>query len=427
MDNPSPAAPFFDVRMRGFSARTAVDDVVGMIRDRVRTLPAEPVGIEDAAGRVLAGPVISPIAVPHFDRAAFDGYALRAAETSTASSEHPITLRVAGEALPARPFGRAIEPGEAVRIMTGAPMPVGTDAVYPFELAIEADGILNVVESTTAGKNVGHIGEDVPAGRTVLNAGRVLRPQDLGLLSSIGVGTVDVVRRPRVALLVTGDELLPPGSKPEGCRIVDSNSVVLRALAERDGGDVLPRKHVPDRPNLICAAMMANDWDVLLVSGGTSVGREDHAPKLVAELGELPVHGVAVRPASPTGVGFIGDRPVFLLPGNPAATVCAYDLFAGRAIRLLGGRSDALPYPTVERPVAKQIHSVAGRVEYVRVIDGPNGIESVKSSGASILSSTVVADGFVLVPPDREELELDERVTVYLYDLPSGGSGAKFS
>jgi molybdopterin molybdotransferase len=427
MDNASPAPAFFDVRMRGFPTRTAVDDVVGLIRKRVKSLPAEPVGIEDAVGRVLASPVTARIAVPHFERAAFDGYALRAADTSDASAERPRLLRIIGEALPARPLNLAVSPGEVVRIMTGAPMPAGTDAVFPFEFAREADGILKVAEPTTAGKNVGHIGEDVPAGRTVLTAGRVLRPQDLGLLSSIGIGTVEVVCRPRVAILVTGDELLPPGSKPEGYFIVDSNSVVLRALAKRDVGDVLPRKHVPDRPELIRAVMSANDWDVLLVSGGTSVGREDHAPKLLAEMGELPVHGIAVRPASPTGVGFIADRPVFLLPGNPAASVCAYDLFASRAIRLLGGRSDALPYPTVERRVAKRIPSVAGRVEYVRVIDGPNGIEPVKSSGASILSSTVVADGFVLVPPEREGLEAGDRVRVYLYDLPAGRSDAKFS
>ena len=132
---------------------------------------------------------------------------------------------------------------------------------------------------------------------------------------------------------MTGDEILPPGSKPEGYRIVDSNSVVLHALVTRDGGDLLPTNHLPDRPDEIRAAMMADNWDVLLVSGGTSVGREDHAPKLVAELGELPVHGVAVRPASPAGVGFIRGRPVFLLPGNPVACLCAYDLFAGRAVR----------------------------------------------------------------------------------------------
>jgi molybdopterin molybdotransferase len=415
MSNPSPV-PFFDVRMRGFPTRTAVDDVVALIRGRVVARGSEEVALDDAVGRVLTTEVIATIAVPHFDRAAFDGYALRAEETATASEQTPVTLRVAGEALPNRPFPRALGAGEAVRIMTGSPMPEGADAVHPAEFADETNGFVSVAERVPAGKNVGHIGEDVPAGRTVLTAGRILRPQDLGLLSSIGVARVQVVRRPRVAILTTGDEILPPGSKPEGYRIVDSNSVVLRALVRRDGGELLPAKHLPDRPDEIRAVMAADDWDVLLVSGGTSVGREDHAPKLVAELGELPVHGVAVRPASPAGVGFITGRPVFLLPGNPVACLCAYDLFAGRAVRRLGGRSDELPYRTVERPVAASIKSIVGRVEYVRVTDSADGVRPVPLTGASVLSSTVIADGFVLVPPERDGFSVGECVTIYRYD-----------
>ena len=147
-----------------------------------------------------------------------------------------------------------------------------------------------------------------------------------------------------------------------------------------------------------------------------SVGSEDHAPKLVSELGELPVHGIAVRPASPAGMGFIGGRPVFLLPGNPAACLCAYDLFAGRAIRRLGGRSDELPYRTAQHTVAVGIKSPLGRVEYARVTIGPDGVRPVPSSGASILSSTVIADGFVLVPKEREGHKPGDIVTVYHYD-----------
>lgn len=416
MSNPSPTPPFFDVRMRGFPARTDVADAVALIHRRVSGLGAEAVNPADAAGRVLAAAVTAEVPVPHFDRAAFDGYALRAAETTSAGRDRPLTLRVIGEALPARPFARPIGPGEAVRIMTGSPVPTGADAVFPAEHAAEADGLLTVAEPVVPWKNVGRIGEDVPLGRRILTAGRVLRPQDLGLLSSIGVARVEVVRRPRVAILTTGDEILPPGSKPAGYRIVDSNSVVLRALVRRDGGDPLPTQHLPDRPDAIRAVMAADDWDVLLVSGGTSVGREDHAPRLVAELGELPVHGLALKPAGPAGIGFVRNKPVFLLPGNPVASLCAYDLLAGRAVRLLGGRSDALPYRTVERPVAARISSAVGRVEYARVIDGPDGVRPVPATGASILSTTVIADGFVLVPKDRDGHEPGETVTVHLYD-----------
>jgi molybdopterin molybdotransferase len=418
MSNPSPTPSFFDVRMRGFPGRTDVDAAVALIRERVSKLSPEAASLDMAAGRVLAAAVTAEVPVPHFDRAAFDGYALHAAATADAGRDRPLTLRVIGEALPARPFAGGISPGEAVRIMTGSPIPAGADAVLPAESASESNGLLTVAEPVTQWKNVGRVGEDVPLGREVLSAGRVLRPQDLGLLSSIGVGNVQVVRRPRVAILITGDEILSPGSKPAGYRIVDSNSVVLRALVRRDGGEPYPTKHLPDRPDAIRAAMAADDWDVLLVSGGTSVGREDHAPRLVAELGGLPVHGLALRPGSPAGIGFIRNRPVFLLPGNPVACLCAYDMFAGRAVRLLGGRPDALPYRTVERPVAARIASPVGRVEYARVIDGPDGVRPVPVSGASVLSSTVAADGFVLVPKERDGYSPGERVTVYLYDSP---------
>jgi molybdopterin molybdotransferase len=415
MSTPSPT-PFFDVRQRGFPTRTDVDAAIAMIRTRVGRLEPKTVTLADAAGRVLATAITATVPVPHFDRAAFDGYALRAAETVGATADRPRKLKIAGESLPGRPFERTLEPGEAIRIMTGSPIPAGATAVLPFEVAAEVDGTLLAKTTIADGKNIGRIGEDVPAGREALPAGRVLRPQDLGLLSSIGVDRVDVIRKPRVAILVTGDEILPPGSRPKDFQIVDSNSVVLRALARRDGGDVLPTGHLADTPDAIRRAMVGVDWDVLLVSGGTSVGREDHTPRLVAELGELPVHGVALRPAAPAGIGFIAGRPVFLLPGNPVSCLCAYDLFAGRAVRLLGGRSDDLPYPTADRPTAVAIPSIAGRMDYVRVRLTGAGVEPVAAKGASILSTTVIADGFVLVPPDREGYAAGEVVTIHRYD-----------
>lgn len=415
MSTPSPT-PFFDVRLRGFGARTAVDDAVGRIRQRTGPLGSEMIELAAAAGRVLAADVVAAVPVPHFDRSAFDGYAVRAEETAPARPDAAVTLALVGEALPGRPLNRPLGPGEAIRIMTGAPVPAGATAVIPFEKASEADGQLPVTEPIPVGKNVSRVGEDVPAGRTVLTAGRVLRPQDVGLLASIGVGRVAAVRRPRVAILVTGDELLPPGARPTGYQIVDSNSVVLRALVERDGGEPLPTRPVPDSPPAIRAAMEAGDWDVFLVSGGTSVGREDHAPRLLADVGELPVHGVALRPAGPTGIGFVGGRPVFLLPGNPVSSLCAYDLFAGRAVRRLGGRSDVLPHRTVEAPAAGPIPSAVGRADYVRVRVSEGGVEPLAvRGGASNLSTTVIADGFVLVPGDRDGYAPGEVVTVYLY------------
>jgi molybdopterin molybdotransferase len=410
--------PFFDVRMRGFRDRVEVAELVRRVDEHVRPLPAEAVPLAAAAGRVLDGAVVAEVAVPAFDRAAMDGYAVRGEETFGAGPYSPVELRVIGAALPGRPFGGSVESGCAVRIMTGAPVPTGVDAVLPAEQAEERDGTLRVTEPVPPAKNVGRRGEDIDVGQVALPHGRVLRPQDVGLLASIGINMVRAVRWPRVAVVITGDELLPPGSKPEGSRIVDSNSPMLAALIGRDGGEPVVYSPLPDRREEIRAAMTDEDADLILVSGGSSVGQEDHAPSLIAELGELPVHGVALRPASPTGFGVVRGKPVFLIPGNPVSCLCAYDLFAGRAVRRLGGRPVGFPYLTATLPLANKIASAVGRVDYVRVRVRDGQADPLAVSGASMLSTTTVADGFVLVPADSEGYPPGHPVTVHLYDGP---------
>jgi molybdopterin molybdotransferase len=250
----------------------------------------------------------------------------------------------------------------------------------------------------------------------VLRALRILRPQDLGVLASIGTAHVKVVRRPTVAILITGDELLPAGSRPTSYRIVDSNSVMLHALAQRDGGIAETAQLLPDSRSTLESTMATNAADVILVSGGSSVGKEDHAPKVLDKLGELSFHGMALRPASPAGVGFLDSRPVFLLPGNPVSCLCAYDFFAGPAIRKLGGRSTAWPYVSCALPLSRKIVSAVGRVDYLRVQVRDRQVEPLAISGASVLSSTTRADGFVIVPRDSEGHAPGEVVQVFLYD-----------
>lgn len=433
--------------MKGFRDRTEVADALALLDARVQLLPPEIVPIHDAAGRVLAGPIIAEVAVPAFDRAAMDGYALRAEETFGANAYAPLELTVVGESLPARPFPGTVQAGQAVRIMTGAPLPAGADAVLQAEAAEEQGGRLRIHEPVPPLRHVGRLGEDIAPGSEVLPAGRVLRPQDLGLLASIGVAQVEVVRRPGVTILVTGDELLPPGSKPDGYRIIDSNSIMLAALVRRDGGEVRSIQRLPDQRDQLRTAMLGSSGEVLLISGGSSVGKEDHAPSLLAELGELPIHGLALRPASPTGIGFMPGKPpppprsgegrqiddglsspprggglahttqiVFLLPGNPVSCLCAYDLFAGRTVRRLGGRLADMPYRRMRLPLAQKIVSAVGRVDYVRVKIVAGRVEPLAVSGASMLSTTTRADGFVLVERDREGHAPGEEVEVFLYD-----------
>jgi molybdopterin molybdotransferase len=405
-----------DVRMRGFAKRADVEEVERFLVERSAALEAEEVALLDCAGRVLTADVHADVDVPGFARSAMDGYAVRGEDTFGASDYDPIELRVLGESLPGRGFTGTVGANQAVRIMTGAPLPAGADAVAIAEVCSERDGRVEVREAVAPHKNVGAAGEDLRQGDLALRAGRRLRPQDAGLLASIGAARVSCVRRPRVRLLVTGDELLPAGRRPEGHRIADSNSVVLRALVARDGGELESFELLPDDAERIRAALASPGADVVLVSGGSSVGREDFAPKLVAELGSLAFHGVAMRPSSPTGVGSIGEALVFLIPGNPVSCLCAYEFFAGPTLRALGGRPRAWPHPRVELPLARKISSMVGRVDYVRVAIEGGHVVPLATSGASILSSTVRASGCVIVPRDSEGMPEGESVEVRLYD-----------
>lgn len=406
----------FDVRMRGFRDRSEVDALLSLLDSIAAPLSPELIELPAAAGRVLATDVVATVDVPPFHRAAMDGYALISHETFGAGPYNPLEFAVVGVALPGAPYSGTVQSGQAVRIMTGAPIPAGADAVLQAEAAEEADGRLHVTESVTPARHVGHRGEDIAAGTTVVCAGRVLRPQDVAVLASIGASPLSVIRRPTVALLVSGDELLPCGSKPEGFRIVDSNSVMLDALVRRDGALPAPVLMLPDNRESIRTAVREARADVLLCAGGSSVGQEDHLPSIVAELGELRIHGVALRPASPTGLGFIDGRFVFLLPGNPVSCLCAYDLFAGRALRRLGGRPAELPYQRHRLPLRRKIVSAVGRVDYVRVQVRDRQVEPLATTGASVLSTTTRADGFVLVPRDREGYAPGDEIEVYLFD-----------
>jgi molybdopterin molybdotransferase len=413
---------FHDPRMRGFRQRTEVERVIAWIDQRVGALASETITLAESSGRVLAGAVVATGAVPPFDRAAMDGYAIRGEETFGADGYNPAVFRRIGAARPGRAFAGHLGPGQAVEITTGAPIPPGADAVAPAE-ATRTDGHqVWITEATPPGRHVGRRGEDITEGTVVLGAGRVLRPQDLGVLSALGLSAVRVVRRPRVAILITGDELLPAGTPAQGCQIPDMNSVMLAALVARDGGlaRILgPLRDDRDRLRVAIGQAIASS-DVLLISGGSSTGPEDHAPSLVHELGELPIHGVALRPASPTGLGWIAGVPVVLLPGNPVSCLCAYDFFAGRIIRRLGGRGAEWPYRAIERPLARKLASAIGRVDYARVRIVEAKVEPLAISGASILSSTTRADGFVVVPADWEGYPEDSLVKVWLYDESLG-------
>jgi len=408
--------------MRGFLKRVPCAEAIAWVMQLPIRFEAESVPLAEATGRVLLDDLVAPLNVPGFDRSAMDGFAVRGAETIGASDYAPISIRVIGTAMPGVPFSGELSEGESVRIMTGAPIPAGCDAVVPAEYAriIETSSsdqhLVEITAAVAEGKHISRVGEDIRDGSSVLSAGRILRPQDVAVVASLGIGKLTVCRRPRVRLLVTGDELATPGHPKGDFQTYDANSFLLRPLVTRDGGVWESIRYLKDDRKSVRDALSEPGADVILISGGSSVGSEDHAPMLVAEVGELSIHGIAMRPSSPAGMGRVGEALVFLLPGNPVSCLCAYDFFAGRAIRRLGGRAADWPHRRHVAKLARKLVSQIGRTDYCRVLINDAGLEPLALSGASILSSTTRADGFVIVPSESEGFPPGAEVEVFLYD-----------
>jgi molybdopterin molybdotransferase len=403
-----------DIRMRGFRDRSSVEEALDAALDGISALPPESVGVMTAAGRVLASGVVSSVNVPAFRRSMMDGYAVRAEDTYGATAYNPIPLNVVGTSMPGTIPDDQVDRGQCVMIVTGASMPDGADAVLMVE---NTNGSGNRIEATSpvpVGRNVGRVGEDVSVGQAILNSGRVLLPQDVGLLSSVGQNPIQVVRRPVVRIIVSGDELLPPGASPAGTKIVDSDSPMLAALVERDGG-VPEVVRLPDEEGAMEAALARPGTDVIVTAGAASVGSEDRIPILVDKLGTLSIHGITMRPSAPTGIGTINGNRVVILPGNPVSCLAAYDFFAGPVVRSLGGRSPDWPYLTVTRTLARRIVSQIGRTDYARVILDEGLVDPVAISGSSVLSSVTRASGFVVIPAALEGYAEGTEVTVHCY------------
>jgi molybdopterin molybdotransferase len=404
-----------DIRMRGFATRHDVDEALALLKPRIATLPSEMIGLDEGLDRVLAEDIVAAVDVPHFDRSAVDGYGVRARDTFGASDYNPIPLTLKGEILPGRALDITLGAQEAVRIMTGAPLPPGADAVVMAEYAEEEGERVNILQPIAPFKNVGRTGEDIRRGDAVLKCGRKLRPQDLGVLASIQRARIAVYRRPTVALIITGNELVSVHEPLTGCKIGDSNSFTLAGLSRRLGALPVRKGILRDDYQVIRDAIRNATEDVLIVTGGSSVGAEDFAPLIIQELGELVVHGVAMRPSSPVGFGFIQQRPIFLIPGNPVSALVAFDAFVGPTLQLMQGLQPVYPYAKVHGRLTRKIASAIGRVDFVRVRYTAAGVEPLRVTGASILSSTTRADGFVIVDKNSEGLDEGQEVEVYIY------------
>jgi molybdenum cofactor synthesis domain-containing protein len=408
------------VKMHGFPHYVPLAGALKIVLSKIKGLESEVVPFDRALGRVLAEDIISKVDVPPFDRSAVDGYAVRAADTFGSSELKPVKLRVVGSVEIGVVSKLRVGKGKAVKIMTGAPLPQGADAVVMVEHTRANDKNIAVLAPVTPGKNVSARGEDVEADEVVLRRGQLLRPQDVGMLASVGKIRVQVSRRPEVAILATGSELRRPGKRLERAEITDINSYSLAAAVESCGGLSHRLGIVPDRPELLRRALLrAIGHDIVIASGGSSVGEHDIMPDVIDELGELLFHGVAIRPGGPTAFGIVKGKPVFALAGFPVASLVAFDMLVRPALRKMQGLPADRGYPRVQARLARKVSSTLGRADIVRVKVLAKGGELVadpiRVTGSSVLSSMTKADGFVMVPEDVEGLDEGSVVEVELY------------
>jgi molybdopterin molybdotransferase len=395
-------AGYWDVRQRGFDGRVSVEEAIEWVDSHTPCLRIEEIPVEQSAGRVLQTAWQAPAEAPTNDCVSADGYAIRSEETVGAGNYNPLLFSIQEGITP-------LLPASVARVAAGDALPPGADAVLPFEAVQANQGTLEVSSAIVPGAGIARKGEQVRAGNELLPASQPLRPQDLGLAASFGLTALPVVRQPRVRLVIAG-------AKPCAfSRPGDANGPMLRALIARDGGVMETLCSGRSDRQAIAHAITGASADVILVAGRTGTGADDEAPLALAAAGEVAIHGIALRPGGTVGMGTAGSTPVFLLPGDPLACLCAYDLFAGRMIRRLGGRRPGLPYVAREFELVRKLVSTIGVVELCRVRLAQGKAEPLGSAEAGGLASAVRADGFVVVPAASEGYPPGARVEVYLY------------
>ncbi|MEO6163441.1 MAG: gephyrin-like molybdotransferase Glp [Candidatus Binatia bacterium] len=394
-------------------------------------LEVPPVGTERVAtvrarGRVLADDLFSQVDLPHFHRAAMDGYAVKAKDTFGASQSLPAYLKLAGVVEMGKEATQALNKGEAIRISTGGMMPPDADAVVMVEYTDETDGgLVEIHRAVSPGQNVIQIGDDIKKGEPVFSQGRRLRGHDLGALTGVGIASITVYQRPRVALISTGDEIVDAEIDPQPGQVRNINQHSLAGLIEEAGGELKDWGVIrDDRAQLTEAIGAALDWaDAVLLSGGSSMGAKDIALETILSFpdSQFIFHGISIAPGKPTIFAKACGKPILGLPGYPVSALVIFDLFGAPMLRRLGGESlDALQRfsRTVRAKLTTNISSQLGREDYVRVVMHAAGTSFVATplpSKSGAIFTLVKADGMVRIGMNQDGLEQGEEVDVILF------------
>jgi molybdopterin molybdotransferase len=404
---------------REFFQTQPVSQALAGFRPRRRT-GTETVRREDALGRVPAEPIVSSAQLPGFARSTVDGYAVRAADTYGAGEGLPSYLDLIGSLRMGTAADVEVRPGTAVQIPTGAAVPASADAVVMIEhTQVTMPGVIEVTRPVAVGDGVVRPDEDVAIGKELVPAGRPLRAQDLGLLAAAGVTRLAVRARPRVAIISTGDELVPPETaevRPGEVR--DATASALRALVAQAGGEPVSYGIVPDDVSLLTKTLAAAvaECDLVVVSAGSSVGARDETTAAVKALGGPGVycHGLAIKPGKPTLLAECSDVPVIGLPGNPLSALVVFRIVGLPVLRLVGGITSPAPEPSVVATMARPVASAAGRLDVVQV-SLHEGLATPLFGHSALLSLLTSADGYVVIPEPATGLDAGTPVTVTMY------------
>ena len=412
-------------RLKGFAKLTSIDYALKQFFKSLELEPleSEAIPLKDGLDRIMSTNICASVDVPNFDRSAVDGYAIRAEDAFGASSTNPIILEVVGKIKIGLESTLSLGRGEAVEITTGARLPVEADAVVMMEHTRKIDAKhLEINSSTPPWRNVSRKGEDVTKNEIVICMGTKLKPQHLGMLAALGYNEINVFRKPHVAVVSTGNELVELGSKLEPGKIIDINRIILSNMIIEAGGRPIDLGIVKDNHLKIQDALNKGlkEADLVITSGGTSVGEMDLIPEAVNSLGKPGIifHGISMRPGMPTGLANLNGKPVILLSGYPVAAIMGFETFAKPLIlRML--HSPEEPAAVIKAVLTRRVASSSGFRQFVRVLVKRTNekyiAEPVYSAGSGILSSMIKANGLLVIPEDREGFDEGEEIEVTLF------------
>jgi molybdopterin molybdotransferase len=426
---PQPSARIYASKMSNPPQMLSVAEARARILEHFHPLPTETIPLALAAGRVLAEDVIAAQPVPPFANSSMDGYAVRLRDVAAASREQPVRLAVSGDIPAGAPIPPPLAQGTAARIMTGAPVPEGAEAVVPVEdtddrrdhSGAPPPAAIRVFKNASAGANIRPIGQDVRAGQVVMSAGTVLRPAEVGVLAALGRAHVRAHRRPVVAILSTGDELCEVEAEPRPGQIRDTNSYTLSAAVEQYGGRALRLGIARDRAEDVRAKLLGaaeRGADLILSSAGVSVGAYDVVKEVVEAEGALDFWRVRMRPGKPVAFGNLRGIPFFGLPGNPVSALVSFEVFVRPALLKMAGHRQ-LEKPALRAALLEPMRS-DGRESYLRVVVERRGegyaARSTGDQGSAVLTSLVKANGLLIVPEGVTEVKAGEVLPVWLLD-----------